>query len=125
MTLEFNEKQEFFVTAGYQHLKYWFFDPETKKVVAKTKDNIMESKTAELTKVKCKVFVGVGCKEDLVYSLAKDGHIYMFDKNRKLLKWMNIKVDRAFSCSISNDTITCACSDGIIRLFETKTLSHK
>jgi hypothetical protein len=44
----------------------------------------MESKSADLTKVKLKVFVGVVCKQGSVFALAIDGHLYIFDKNRKL-----------------------------------------
>ena len=51
-----------------------------------------------MEKVKYKVFVGVSIFEQKVYSLASDGHVYVFDKKRQLLKWMNIKVDRAFGC---------------------------
>ena len=77
-TFAFSEQGEFFVTAGYQHLKYWYFD-ENGRVVktdggsvaagggnaiagANAKESIMESKSADLTKVKLKIFVGVACK---------------------------------------------------------------
>lgn len=42
----------------------------------------MESHSAELEKVKYKVFVGVSIAEQRVYSLACDGHVYVFDKKR-------------------------------------------
>ena len=29
---DFEPEQKYFVTAGYSHLKFWFFDEETKKV---------------------------------------------------------------------------------------------
>ena len=48
----------------------------------------------------------------------------MYDKNRKLTKWMNIKVDKAFSCTMTNDNIFCGCSDGIVRVFGVKSLEH-
>ncbi len=53
-----------------------------------------------------------------------DGHLYIYDKNRKLQKWMNIKVDKAICCSITNDHLFCGCADGIIRVFAPKTLEH-
>lgn len=39
---------------------------------------------------------------------------------------MNIKVTRAFGCNIDsiNNTLYCACSDGIIRVFNPETLQH-
>lgn len=64
----------------------------------------MESFSADLSKVKSKIFVGVACKHSNAYALANDGHLYVFTEDRKLSKWMNIKVTRAFSCSISQNT---------------------
>ena len=84
----------------------------------------MESKSADLTKVKLKVFVGVACRLGQVFSLAADGHLYVYDKNRKLTKWMNIKVEKAISCTMTNEHLICGCSDGIVRVFGTKSLEH-
>lgn len=95
-----------------------------KRTETNSKESIMESKTADLTKVKLKIFVGVCCKEESVFALAEDGHLYVYDKARKLAKWMNIKVDRALGCSITNDYLFCACSDGVIRVFGSKALDH-
>lgn len=53
-------------------------------------------------RVKVKEFVGVCCKLDQVFSLAIDGHLYIFDKQRKLQKWMNIKVEKALSITMNN-----------------------
>ena len=64
-TLAFDEKGEYFVTAGYQHLKFWEFDENGKvrRTETNNKESIMESKTADLAKVKVKIFVGVSCKD--------------------------------------------------------------
>ena len=40
----------------------------------------MESKSADLTKVKLKIFVGVTCSDGQVFALASDGHLYVYDK---------------------------------------------
>ena len=37
---------------------------------------------------------------------------------------MNIKVDKALSCTMSQDYLICGCSDGVVRLFGTKSLEH-
>ena len=62
----------------------------------------------------------------MAYAIAADGHLYVFTLERKLSKWMNIKVARAFGCTIDpcNDSLVCACADGVIRLFNPQTLSH-
>ena len=57
-------------------------------------------------------------------ALASDGHLYVYDKSRKLTKWMNIKVDRALSCAIGGQLLYCACTEGIVRIFSTKSLEH-
>ena len=84
----------------------------------------MESQSADLTKVKQQIFVGISILGPKVFVLASDGHIYVFDKQRKLLKWMNIKVPRAFGCSASEGRLYCSCADGTIRIFSTDTLQH-
>lgn len=68
--------------------------------------------------------MGVAVYNSKIFSLASDGHIYVHDKTRKLVKWMNIKVNRAFSLHASNDRLFCACADGIVRVFATETLQH-
>lgn len=52
----------------------------------------MENKSADLSKIKVPHFVGVGCKENLVYALTVDGHLYVINEHKKTEKWMNIKV---------------------------------
>jgi hypothetical protein len=37
---------------------------------------------------------------------------------------MNIKVERALSCTMTNEHLFCGCSDGVIRVFQPKTLEH-
>jgi len=110
-------------------LKFWYFDDSGKVRKSQadgSKECILESFAADLTKVKQKIFVGVACKESLVYALAGDGHLYVFSEERKLSKWMNIKVTRAFGCTIdpTADALYCACADGIIRVFNPTNLSH-
>ena len=126
----FDAGQRYFVTAGYSHLKFWYFDAESGKVkpqsVEGSKESILESFSADLSKVKSKVFVGVACAHQLAYALAADGHLYVFTQERKLSKWMNIKVTRAFGCTIDrgSDTLYCACADGVVRVFNPQTLQH-
>lgn len=82
LALTFSPDQDFFVTGGYQHLKYWYMDETNKEPLTKQNGTtaIMESQAADLEKVKFKVFVGVSVFESKVYSLASDGHVYVFDK---------------------------------------------
>jgi hypothetical protein len=40
----------------------------------------MESKTADLEKVRVKIFVGIAIHDSKVYTVTSDGHVYIFDK---------------------------------------------
>ena len=81
LTLAFSDKQDFLVTGGYQHLKYWYFNDDGSPQTVRTgRDSIMESQTAELETVKTKIFVGVAIFEQKVYAVTNDGHLYVFDK---------------------------------------------
>jgi WD40 repeat protein len=60
--LAFSPNNDFFVTAGLDHLKFWYFDEHGKVIVTTApgqKEAIMESKKADVNKVKVKSFVGV------------------------------------------------------------------
>lgn len=35
LVLAFSDRQDFFVTAGYQHLKFWYFDEVSKEPLTK------------------------------------------------------------------------------------------
>jgi WD40 repeat protein len=82
LNLTFSDNNDFFVTGGYQHLKYWYLDDKGKPLIVQVggKDSIMESKSATLDKVKVKIFVGAAIFESSVYGLTSDGFVYVFDK---------------------------------------------
>lgn len=66
LAFAFSPDQDFFVTGGYQHLKYWHFDETTLEPLTKASSGttrVMESQAADLSKVKYKVFVGVSIYE--------------------------------------------------------------
>jgi len=120
--------QDYFVTGGFQHLKFWYLNettglPDTRKPNEKSPP-IIQAHSPDLTKVKVPIFVGLAIEGPRIFALTTEGCIYVFDKQRKLLKWMNIKVPRAFSCSAQDGRLYCACSDGVIRIFATETLQH-
>jgi hypothetical protein len=66
------------VTAGVDHLKYWYLND------LKPNIQMLESKSADLSKVKVRVFVGVQCLGIYVYALSIDGTLYGFNRERIL-----------------------------------------
>ena len=68
-----------------------------------------------------KVFVGVVVKKDQrVLSLTIDGRLQQFNKQGEMLKWMFIKVERAFTCNLIDDMLVCACNNGLVRMFDVR-----
>lgn len=51
-SFSFSENGDYFVTAGVQHLKFWYFDENGKvvKTDSNNRESIMESKSADLNK---------------------------------------------------------------------------
>jgi hypothetical protein len=46
----------------------------------------------------------------------------VINENKKTEKWMNIKVAKANGMRLYGSNLVCACTDGVVRIFETKTL---
>lgn len=65
-------------------MKFWYLDSETGMPIVRKdeakKVQILQSESADLTKVKCQIFIGVSIsKKNLVFVLGIDGHIYVFN----------------------------------------------
>ena len=73
---------------------------------------MMESKSADLVKVKVKLFVSVQIIGTQVFALAQDGSLFMFDKDRKLIKAVNTKIEIAYTCTTDGELIYCGGVDG-------------
>jgi mitogen-activated protein kinase binding protein 1 len=125
LSVAFSENQDFFVTAGYKLLKFWQMDEKGDPIlITKGNKTTWGNREANLEKVRFKVFVGVYIYQELIYTITADGYVYLFSKEPEMLKWMNIRVERAFGCQVSDGKLYCACADGIIRIFECTTLKH-
>ncbi len=72
---------EFFTTAGQEHLKFWYFEDAIKKlnILPSSQISMLESQSADLTKVKTKSFVGVQSLGIYVYGYSQDGNLYKFN----------------------------------------------
>jgi WD40 repeat protein len=57
------------------------------------------------------------------YAVTADGFLLSFDAERNLDKWVDVK-SSAFSISVTDTHIACACADGIVRLFNAPTLEY-
>ncbi|CAG8504609.1 8721_t:CDS:10, partial [Scutellospora calospora] len=98
-TLAFSRTGSFFVTAGLRHVKFWYFD---------SNGNLPKKAT----------------KSDHTYFVTSNGLLCMFTEGRLMDKWVNLQVKSAYSIDVSQQYIICACSNGIVRLFEPITLNY-
>ena len=58
------------------------------------------------------------------YAITADGFLLSFDAERNLDKWVDVKARAAFSISVTDTHIACACAEGIVRLFKAPTLEY-
>jgi hypothetical protein len=83
---------------------------------------MLESKSADLAKVKVKVFVAVTELGSMTYALSLDGNLYIFDKDRKYIRHINTKLEEAYSCTTDGETLYCGGKDGHIKAINAKSL---
>lgn len=117
----------FFVTCGNNQVKFWDFDSI---VNDPKKSNALESRSAKLGVHKDSNFVGVACgkysnTKGITYCITSKGILCCVNsKTRSTDRWVNLKVSKANSISVSPSFVICGCSDGSVRLFHPITLEH-
>lgn len=111
---------DYFITSGAQNIKFWSIENKPD-----SKEKIIVGKSADMGTRKDKVFIDVCSGSEWTYALTEEPPILcIVNKDRKMEKWMDLKAAKGFACKLSSKYILCACSDGIIRLFDPHTLQH-
>ncbi|CAG8452818.1 28309_t:CDS:10 [Dentiscutata erythropus] len=131
-TLAFNRTGSFFVTAGLRHVKYWYFDSNgnlPKKAAGQSIQKtaqVLDGRSGILGDLRDNNFLDAACcqKSDHTYFVTSNGLLCMFTEGRLMDKWVNLQVKSAYSIDVSQQYIICACSNGIVRLFEPITLNY-
>ncbi|CAB5191887.1 uncharacterized protein OCT59_005327 [Rhizophagus irregularis] len=131
-TLAFSRNGSFFVTAGLRHVKFWYFDPNgnlPKKPAGQSIQNsaqVLDGRSGILGDLRENNFVDAVCcqKSDHTYFVTSNGLLCMFTEARLMDKWVDLKVKGALSIAVSEQYIVCACTNGIVRLFEPVTLKY-
>ncbi|CAG8462322.1 6111_t:CDS:10 [Cetraspora pellucida] len=131
-TLAFNRTGSFFVTAGLRHVKFWYFDSNgnlPKKTAGQSIQKtaqVLDGRSGILGDLRDNNFLDAACcqKSDHTYFVTSNGLLCMFTEGRLMDKWVNLQVKSAYSIDVSQQYIICACSNGIIRLFEPITLNY-
>lgn len=74
------------------------------------------------------VFGGVACGRGLTasntYCITSSGLLCLFNSNRHLEAWVNLKTASASCLAVSEDFIFCGCANGVIRVFSPSSLQY-
>nr|CAG4710316.1 unnamed protein product [Naegleria fowleri] len=114
-----------FITVGKGFVRFWSYARTAKSSLISVRSvlcNLDVWKQANFVSIESR-----GKNEHSeVYAITEDGILCKIDpKCKELQSWVNTKVQKAFSMSVSDKYIATASAKGVVRLFETKTLQFK
>ncbi|KAK3805818.1 MAG: hypothetical protein J3Q66DRAFT_375561 [Benniella sp.] len=124
--LAFAADGSFFVTAGLRLVKFWYLNDAPKRGVTGNNAQTLEGRAGLLGDHRNGNYVDVVCSPDgrRTYVISSSGLLCLFDENRAMEKWINLQTRGAYSVNLTEKAVICACTDGIIRLFEPETLEY-
>ncbi|CAG8486907.1 7546_t:CDS:10 [Ambispora gerdemannii] len=132
-TIAFNRSGSYFVTVGLRHVKFWYFDANGNlpkkpagQSIQKSLVQVLDGRSGILGDLRDHNFVDAVCcpKSEHTYFVTSNGLLCMFTEGRMMDKWVELQVKGAYSIDVSEQYIVCACTNGIIRLFEPITLKY-
>ncbi|XP_060673982.1 uncharacterized protein LOC107430725 isoform X3 [Ziziphus jujuba] len=139
-SVSFSSDAKFIVTAGKNHLKFWTVGSSPKTRLNKGAASLAKNgKDVNIGLHKGSSFVSVisAIRTDSsisnsdqagdlfpVYALTDAGILCLVNSRLSVRKSVDLKVRKGFALSISNKLIACACSNGIVCLFNVETLKY-
>ncbi|CDW52681.1 WD40 domain containing protein [Trichuris trichiura] len=128
MAASFSEGGEYFVTAGVRHVKFWYLERSRAAVKLQENGVPLQGRSAILADQRNNNFRDVCCgRGDLAsntYAITQLGLLCQFNSRRQLEKWVELKAGSAGSMCLSDETIFVGCSDGILRVFDARSLHY-
>ncbi|RIB24622.1 WD40-repeat-containing domain protein, partial [Gigaspora rosea] len=138
LALVFSPNMKWIVSLGFQHdgyLNVWNLKTGAKvacnKITTKGQSiqktaQVLDGRSGILGDLRDNNFLDAACcqKSDHTYFVTSNGLLCMFTEGRLMDKWVNLQVKSAYSIDVSQQYIICACSNGIVRLFEPITLNY-
>ncbi|XP_057983325.1 uncharacterized protein LOC131168119 isoform X1 [Malania oleifera] len=139
LSVSFSSDGNSIVTAGKKHLKLWAVSSCTKP----RSNNgagplLLYGKPLKLGPCKGNTFISVSTPFQSDGKLFGSGHAGQFFpmyaltdggvlcllQSGMLVRWVDLKVTKAFALSTSNKLIACACSSGVVKLFSIESLKY-
>uniref|UniRef100_A0A5S6QY66 Mitogen-activated protein kinase-binding protein 1 n=1 Tax=Trichuris muris TaxID=70415 RepID=A0A5S6QY66_TRIMR len=128
MAASFSEGGDYFVTVGVRHVKFWYLERSRPAVKFQENGVPLQGRSAILADQRNNNFRDVCCgRGDLAsntYAITQLGLLCQFNSRRQLEKWVELKAESAGSMCLSNETIFVGCSDGILRVFNGRSLHY-
>uniref|UniRef100_H9H714 Mitogen-activated protein kinase binding protein 1 n=1 Tax=Monodelphis domestica TaxID=13616 RepID=H9H714_MONDO len=126
MAVSFSEDCSYFVTAGNQHIKFWYLDDsKTSKVNATVP---LLGRSGLLGELRNNLFTDVACgrgkKADSTFCITSSGLLCEFSDRRLLDKWVELRDTDSFTTtvsqciSVSQDHISYGCADEAVRVLK-------
>uniref|UniRef100_A0A673UY97 WD repeat domain 62 n=1 Tax=Suricata suricatta TaxID=37032 RepID=A0A673UY97_SURSU len=126
IALSFSEDSSYFVTVGNRHVRFWFLEVSTEAKVTGTVPLV--GRSGILGELHNNIFCGVACGRGQMagstFCVSYSGLLCQFNEKRVLEKWINLKVSLSSCLCVSQELIFCGCTDGIIRVFQARSLQY-
>ncbi|CAM0138457.1 unnamed protein product [Umbelopsis sp. WA50703] len=131
--MAFSKDGSHFITAGLRHIKFWNLNsttgkqPQGQNSFQQVETQVLDGRSGLLGTLRNNNFVDVICDPDdcqISYLLSETGLLCMFKDGRILDKWVDLQVRLACSLHVCSKYVICACDNGIVRLFEPRTLRY-
>ncbi|XVF76771.1 hypothetical protein PTKIN_Ptkin13bG0293700 [Pterospermum kingtungense] len=140
-SVTFSSDAKYIVTAGKKHLKFWAVGASPRTRMNKgTVSLSIHAKPINLGPQKGSSFISVtsairtestdgsvvNCNEVddqfSIYALTDAGVLCLIDSGLSLRNSVDLKVEKGFALSASSKLIACACSNGLVKIFNIKDL---
>ncbi|KAG0344914.1 mitogen-activated protein kinase binding protein 1 [Podila humilis] len=122
----FSSDGSYFVTAGLRHIKFWYLNVASTGRSGIPNVRVLDGRSGILGELRDSNYVDAACSLDgkFTYAITSQGILCQFSEGRVMEKWIDLHVRGAYSLSLAESHIVCACADGIIRMFEAETLQY-
>lgn len=81
---------------------------------------MLDGRSGILGELRDSNYVDAACSQDgkFTYAITSQGVLCLFSEGRVMEKWIDLHVRGAYSLSLAESCIVCACADGVIRYDE-------
>ncbi|XP_038883897.1 mitogen-activated protein kinase-binding protein 1 isoform X1 [Benincasa hispida] len=132
-SISFSSDSKSILTAGKKHLKFWTITSPKTHFNLGTSSLSLHGKPVNLGPHQGSSFVSItsgfladGSSGEVfpMYALTETGVLCLVNSGFSVTKSVNLKVDKSFAVSASSKLIACACSNGIVQLFDAENLQY-